>query len=164
MFLNPMVKNFFNEKKENLDLFTEYLITKDKSILYVLEKEFSAYYKKVIVISYFSKSIYYISRRFDKNINQYIQRNIFDETLLKKEVSFAGDSVSGKLESIISNADLYDIIEGLSEEGKEILVLLFIEGLSLKEIGLKLGVSPQAVHKKKVKIFKEIRNRLNYWG
>lgn len=157
MFKNKILKKFINDNKENKVLFDNYLKTRDDVLLDKIEVKFSEYYKKVIIVSYFSKSIYHISRSFDQKKNTYLKKNIFDESFIQKEIKDEKENYIQSIDDIISNSKLYDIFSKLRDEQKEILNFLFVEDLSLKEISLKYGVTPQAIHKKKIMILKKIK-------
>lgn len=154
---NKLLKNFFN-KEENLSLLKKFLINSDKKDWDCLENNFSEYYKKVIIISYFSKSIYFTAQNFDKVKNHYINKNIlyeYDLDNIKHQ-----EDISKNLEEIISDYKLYNAFEKLDPNQKKILNFLYVNKLNLKEIGQLFNISAQAVYKRKQKALNKIRENI----
>ena len=172
---NPILKSFLKEGN-HYELFSTYIETQNEEILNIIEEQFKQYYIRILVISYFSKSIHFAAQHFDKKVRQrqVMQPLVLDSTesynlLDVKEVSnhrrILSDSnillSSEKLEDYIEQESVYQAIHLLTEKQKTILYLLFIKDINYKEIAQLLNISPQAVYKQKKHALMKIRRYAN---
>lgn len=172
---NPILKSFLKEGN-HYELFSTYIETQNEEILNIIEEQFKQYYIRILVISYFSKSIHFAAQHFDKKVRkrQVMQPLILDSTerynlMDVKEVSnhrriLSGSNIllsSEKLEDYIEQEEVYQAIHQLTKKQRIILYFLFIKDISYKEIAQLLNISPQAVYKQKKHALMKIRRYIN---
>ena len=145
-----------------------------------IEKLFQTHVYKVQLLTYFSKILHFESQRFDKKIRHLhtTQPLILDKSMNDGETTLLdliGESQasyeyqtplidSNNLTSLFEDKLLHDIISQLSAKQKEILYLLYIEGLTETEIAHKLTITKQAVNKTKKQTLKKIRENYQQGG
>lgn len=166
---NRLIASFL-EDTEHQKLYSDYLQNPSQEKKDFLEEQFKNFVIKIKAISYFSKVLYFEAQRFDKRlrdnskrgilildneeINDDIQFNESNNMLLETVEQFLGDT---NIEDFILDEKLFDIVSTLSDKNKELLNLLFVSDLDEKEIAIQLGISQQAVNKRKNSILTKIR-------
>lgn len=169
---NPIIDSFL-QSEDIRALYMAYLSNPDELMRKRIEEHFEEHYRKILILSYAAKTLHFEAQRFDKKIrghkekyplllNQengledsiYSQTNEVDEILYLYEYQIEN---AEQLLEIISDKRLYMIIDGLKLKNKELLYFLFIKGLDEKEIAQKLGISVQAVNKRKNSLLKKIK-------
>lgn len=169
---NPLIISFL--KNENMKaLYLDYLNNPDEFTEEIIEYHFSQYCRKIQILSYFSKTLHFDAQRFDKKIRDHSEKyplilnqdNGFEDILVRETVEddydeYAVDSYEN-LSEIISNKQLYMIVDNLKPKNKELLYLLYVKGLEEKEVAKMLGLTIQAVNKRKNIILKQIKQRFN---
>ncbi|MGN4444934.1 sigma-70 family RNA polymerase sigma factor [Bacillus cereus group sp. MYBK79-1] len=175
----PIVRNFL-ESKENYDLFKTAIISPTNKNKQLLDQAFQAHFKKVKVINYVSKLIYYYSMDFGKKVNLNAKRNVLNldtsfedkdgnqmsryEILLsdnedKTHNSFIQDD--NNLKNHLSDEVLIEQFSKLSKKQINILNLFYLEQLTNKEIAQLLKESEQTIsyhHKNAIKKLKHAMN------
>jgi RNA polymerase sigma factor (sigma-70 family) len=171
---NPIIKSFLNIP-ENMDLLKE-VINKPTDILRKkLDEAFKEYYFNIRFTTYLSQAIYFNAINYDKKIKLFSDRNqsILDRPLKgdqngtlidfltsaewKKgqEVQITSSNIGDHLTSQI----LFDGIQRLTENQRQLLSLAYIYGMNDSEISIYLNKSQQAVsrsHRKALGKLKEI--------
>lgn len=171
---NPIIKSFLNIP-ENMDLLKE-AINKPTDILRKkLDEAFKEYYFNIRFTTYLSQAIYFNAINYDKKIKLFSDRNqsILDRPLKgdqngtlidfltsaewKKgqEVQITSSNIGDHLTSQI----LFDGIQRLTENQRQLLSLAYIYGMNDSEISIYLNKSQQAVsrsHRKALRKLKEI--------
>lgn len=169
---NPLIISFL--KNENMKaLYLDYLNNPDEFTKEIIEYHFSQYCRKIQILSYFSKTLHFDAQRFDMKIRDHSEKyplilnqdNGFEDMLVLETVEddydeYAVDSYEN-LSEIISNKQLYMIVDNLKPKNKELLYLLYVKGLEEKEVAQMLGLTIQAVNKRKNTILKQIKQRFN---
>ena len=162
-YLNLVLHNFLAIEKNEI-LFEEYKVNRDKKIMELLEKEFKIFYTKIVLVSYFSKSLYFAAQKYDQKIRRY---QSFKEKLLEQnEDSFfyvenINDADSDNIANYITDKNIFKAIDKLTDRQKQILYLLHIKEMTEIEAASIMKISQQAVNKGKNKAIKEIQNSLN---
>lgn len=169
---NPLIISFL--KNENMKaLYLDYLNNPDEFTKEIIEYHFSQYCRKIQILSYFSKTLHFDAQRFDMKIRDHSEKyplilnqdNGFEDILVRETVEddydeYAVDNYEN-LSEIISNKQLYMIVDNLKPKNKELLYLLYVKGLEEKEVAQMLGLTIQAVNKRKNTILKQIKQRFN---
>ena len=173
---NPLIISFL--KNENMKaLYLDYLNNPDEFTKEIIEYHFSQYCRKIQILSYFSKTLHFDAQRFDMKIRDHSEKyplilnqdNGFEDILVRENVEddkvinydeYAADSYEN-IGEIISNKQLYMIVDNLKPKNKELLYLLYVKGLEEKEVAKMLGLTIQAVNKRKNTILKQIKQRFN---
>ncbi|WP_053220311.1 sigma-70 family RNA polymerase sigma factor [Virgibacillus senegalensis] len=174
----PIVKAFFSDE-ENKQLLERALVEGTTESQKKLDDKFRDYYSRAKATKYFSNLIYFNSINFDKRIRKYHDKNltILNQPLSDKESDsedewidrLEGEDVepleqivmeSGKLEDHILNEELYGAIQQLSPQQKEVLELIYVRQLKMKEIADLKGTSAQNISKIHRQSIKKMKNYL----
>lgn len=158
---NKSILSNFLALKENEEILKLYKGSKDKYYKEELIEKFNFYYKKVVVVSYYSKSMYYFAQKYEINLKKQndIKKGIinnfdkYNDFVINQDYEFD----SSDLLDYITDEKLYKVISDFDVKHKKILYMIFVNELSETDIGLRLSVSRQAVNKMKNKIFKKIK-------
>ncbi|WP_341300663.1 sigma factor-like helix-turn-helix DNA-binding protein [Lysinibacillus sp. FSL H8-0500] len=170
MIQNHLLKSFLEDEKVS-KLYKSYLENPATHTRETIEKLFKIHVRKIQLLSYFSRVLYFESQRYDKQIrhNNKINQLILDNDLNNGENKFIDlipdESIHddehstdfAHLEVIFEDKQLYNIVSKLSPKKKHILHSLFIENLTEEEVSKKLGISKQAVNKAKNQALQKIR-------
>lgn len=161
-YLNLVLNNFLSIE-ENKILFEEYKVKRDKKIMELLEKEFKKYYSKIVLVSYYSKTLYYAAQKYDQKIRRY--QSFTEELLDQNEDSFYVENTnitdSENIANYFADENFYKAINKLTDRQKQIVYLLYIKEMTEIEAASIMGISQQAVNKGKIKAIKEIQSGLN---
>lgn len=161
--VNKLIEGFL-EDKNNLLLYQTYLKNPTDNNKQKVEQAFRTHAMKVKFLSYFSKVLFFEAQRFDKKI-----RTTHLLPLLSKDEDknisinihpiYTEDenNKSFKLEDCFEDERLYNIISALSDNNKKILYWLYIKELDEAEVAEKLGVTKQAVNKRKNNLLNKIK-------
>lgn len=171
---NPVIKSFL-EIPENMGLLEEVINNPTNLSKKKLDDTFREYYFKIRFTNYLSTAIYFNAINYDKKVNLFLERN---KTILDCQLN-DGDSVtlidylaskewqegqevwidSTNLADHLSSYTLFNAIQLLTENQRQLLNLAYIYDLNDSEIAIYLNKSQQAVsrsHKKALKKLKEI--------
>lgn len=175
----PIVESFLREA-ENYVLFKNAIIDPTEENKQRLDLVFKQHYKKVKMISYISKLIYFYSIDFDKKISLNKQRQLLN---LDTPISTEENNTTSKLDILasskedltylefeniqediqehISNEVLFASLNLLSDKQLKILKLLYIINYNNKEVAELLGESEQTVSYNHKKAIKKLRQSMN---
>lgn len=167
---NKWIESFL-KIPEMEQLYNEYLMEPTHVKKINIEEHFKRHVKKLKIISYFSKVLYYEAQRFDKKKRKNSDLNllIIDKEELNMDKLFYSDqhyneqndlnNHSKRVENLIEDKKLYKIISDLSNKNKELLYLLYVREMDESTISKQLGITKQAVNKSKNIILKKIRKQ-----
>ncbi|MED0876785.1 sigma-70 family RNA polymerase sigma factor [Bacillus mobilis] len=171
----PIVRNFLKEKA-HYNLFQSAIESPTKENIFLLNRTFSEYYRKVKIINYISTLIHFYSIDFDKKMALNKKRNIlnFDSSTGNQEnttvkitigASSQDDSTyidfeknMDNLTDHISDERLYTALNYLSRKQLNILKLIYLYDYSNKKVAKTLSISEQTVsynHKRALQKLRE---------
>lgn len=173
MIQNRLLQTFLTDEKIN-NLYISYLEQPSAYKKEMIEKLFQIHVRKIQLLSYFSKVLYYESQKYDKKIRH---MNSVNQLILDKnvnegegtvldliegeqsldELEFSTPVSSYDLELVFEDKHLYEIVSSLSPRQKDVLHLLFVEGLTESEAAQRLGVTKQSINKTKNQTLKKIK-------
>jgi RNA polymerase sigma factor (sigma-70 family) len=171
---NPVIKSFL-EIPENMGLLEEVINNPTNLSKKKLDDTFREFYFKIRFTNYLSTAIYFNAINYDKKVNLFLERN---KTILDGQLN-DGDSVtlidylaskewqegqevwidSTNIADHLTSYTLFNAIQLLTENQRQLLNLAYIYDLNDSEIAIYLNKSQQAVsrsHKKALKKLKEI--------
>ena len=171
---NPVIKSFL-EIPENMGLLEEVINNPTNLSKKKLDDTFREYYFKIRFTNYLSTAIYFNAINYDKKVNLFLERN---KTILDGQLN-DGDSVtlidylaskewqegqevwidSTNIADHLTSYTLFNAIQLLTENQRQLLNLAYIYDLNDSEIAIYLNKSQQAVsrsHKKALKKLREI--------
>lgn len=115
-----------------------------------LEEKFIIYQKAIIFLSLVNRKMNYKKIDFWKELNT-SKHNDIDKL----------DYLTEDSNSLIDDREIEIFIENhFSPQDALFLKVIFIEDVPLKEVAIKINVSPQAVSKRKKKLEKQLKNKL----
>ncbi|MGN5653437.1 sigma-70 family RNA polymerase sigma factor [Bacillus sp. Brlt_9] len=171
----PIVRNFLKEKA-HYNLFQSAIESPTKENIFLLNRTFSEYYRKVKIINYISTLIHFYSIDFDKKMALNKKRNILnfdsstgnqENTTVKITIGSSSQDDStyidfeknmDNLKDHISDERLYTALNYLSRKQLNILKLIYLYGYSNKKVAKTLNISEQTVsynHKKALQKLRE---------
>ncbi|MCM3759151.1 sigma-70 family RNA polymerase sigma factor [Sporosarcina aquimarina] len=169
---NRLLQTFLEDEDVN-NFYLNYLKHPNKYKKDKIEELFQIHVRKIQLLTYFSKILNFEAKRYDRNIKQlyYDAPLILDKSthegcsgidLVREnhsvyELDISIPTSSYNLAAVCEDKRLYKIISKLSTRQKEILYLLYIEGLTEYEIAQKLVISKQSVNKTKNQTLKKIK-------
>jgi RNA polymerase sigma factor (sigma-70 family) len=171
---NPVIKSFL-DIQENMDLLAEVINNPTNLSKKKLDDTFREFYFKIRFTNYLSQAIYFNAINYDKKVKLFLERNksildcqindgesvpLIDYLASKEwqegqEVCFESTNIADHLTSY----SLYQAIQLLTENQRQLLNLAYIYGLNDSEIAIYLNKSQQAVsrsHKNALKKLREI--------
>jgi RNA polymerase sigma factor (sigma-70 family) len=163
-----------NENEENKELLDELKFKKNMESFDALLDKFNDYLFKIYAVGYIKTSIQRGSMDLKSSIFEQIKKNSEELTLNSDSNNFNEDqinnlqdnniniigTITGKskdFKDIITDEELLGSIKSLSDKQKEILFLLFLQGLDEKSIADRNNVSVQSVNKIKLKALNRLR-------
>ena len=168
---NPLSKGFLKSKK-GIVVFNEYQCAPSEENLDKLNKAFKYYYMTVRYLSYFSKTLGYEAKHYDKK-----RRTVEDRFSLVLDAPIAEDltmkdaitdntqdtsEIQSEIwEDTIISETIKQAIKLLTERQKEVINYSFFREMKDKEIAKKIGISPQSVSQTKQAALKKLRRELN---
>lgn len=173
MVQNRLLKSFLEDEKVS-KLYKSYLENPTTHTRDTIEKLFKIHVRKIQLLSYFSRVLYFESQRYDKKIrhNNRVNQLTLDNDINDGENKFIDlipdESIRddsewiystefAHLEVIFEDKQLYNIVSKLGQKKKHILHSIFVDNLTEEEVSKKLGISKQAVNKAKNQAFQKIR-------
>ncbi|MEK4628515.1 sigma-70 family RNA polymerase sigma factor [Solibacillus sp. FSL R7-0682] len=177
---NPLLRDFLSIE-EHYELYEQYFLTPNENLKKKIEECFGRFYAQVRVVSYFSKTIHFAARNFDKKKRAYERSNLLyldapsktnegvkeNSTTLKELIedknamSNFENPFEQKLEELILDYTLHHSILTLNTRQKQILYLAYVLNLSDNEIGKQFNVTQQAISKSKNNALKKVRRMIN---
>ncbi|KKE78146.1 sigma-70 family RNA polymerase sigma factor [Bacilli bacterium] len=175
----PIIKNFLKDEN-NYALFNKALQEpSDTENIEKLDVAFQKYYKSIKILGYISKLIYFYSIDFDKRKNNYKNKEVFikdkdssfdknfdDQSLQdvyfssKKDLTFEGFQNYQSFLDQIEDEKLYQNIKSLKPMQLRIIELIYVQGLSNKEVAAVLSESEQTVSYNHRAALKKLKNNL----
>ncbi|MFJ6264156.1 sigma-70 family RNA polymerase sigma factor [Lysinibacillus xylanilyticus] len=175
---NPIIKSFLSDS-QNL-----YLV--QKAILYptdinrkLVDESFQSHYKKVRKTKYVSNLIYFFSLDFDKKRRRLQNRSllILDKGLSEKDGKTAIERIEDAsnetgLDNIVGEGLLDNIedeqllmsLQKLTVKQLQILEMIYVKELSIKEIAQTLQTTPQNISNLHRKALNKLNNTLRKKG
>jgi len=170
---NRLLQDFLTDEKIN-NFYINYLERPSTYKKEMLEKLFQIHVRKMQLLSYFSKVLHFESQKYDKKIRH---MNSVNQLILDKNVNdgegMVLDLVEGEqpfdelefltpvssydLEFVFEDKHLYEIVSNLSPKQKNVLHLLFVDGLTEIEAAQRLDVTKQSINKTKNQALKKIK-------
>jgi RNA polymerase sigma factor (sigma-70 family) len=171
---NPVIKSFL-DIQENMDLLAEVINNPTNLSKKKLDDTFREFYFKIRFTNYLSQAIYFNAINYDKKVKLFLERNksILDCQLKDGENVTLIDYLASKewqegqevcidstnIADHLTSYSLYQAIQLLTENQRQLLNLAYIYGLNDSEIAIYLNKSQQAVsrsHKNALKKLREI--------
>lgn len=172
---NPLSRGFL-ESKKGLDAFEEYLGNPTREHLDKLDDAFKSHYMIVKCLSYFSKSLEYEAKHYDKRRRRREHRYslILDAPLSGDEKMTMKDAMPGTVhdpsdikgeswEDDIADRDMLSALRHLTDRQQEVIQYSFFYELKDKDIAARMGITPQAVSKTRRTALKKLRKELEHW-
>lgn len=173
MVQNRLVQSFLEDKKAR-QLYESYLENPTTQTKDTIEKLFSIHVRKLQLLSYFSRILYFESQRYDKKIrrNNNLYQLVLDKDTNDGEgriVDLIQDETIGEdleliassdftyLEAIFEDKQLHNIVSNLNQKQKDLIHSLFVENRTEEEVAKQLGITKQAVNKAKNQALKKIK-------
>lgn len=168
MVKNRLLQTFLTDEKIN-KIYLSYLEQPSAYKKDIIENLFQIHVRKVQLLSYFSKILHFESQKYDKKIRHMnsVNQLILDKNvnggegtvldLIEGEQPFEQLEFSTDLELVFEDKLLYKIVSSLSPRQKDILHLLYVEGLTEIETAQRLGVTKQSINKTKNQTLKKIK-------
>lgn len=170
---NRLVQSFLEDEKAR-ELYESYLENPTTQTKDSIEKLFNIHVRKLQLLSYFSRILYFESQRYDKKIrrNNNLYQLVLDKDMNDGEGRIV-DLIQGEtigenleltastdftyLETIFEDKQLHNIVLNLNQKQKDLIHSLFVENRTEEEVAKKLGVTKQAVNKAKNQALKKIK-------
>lgn len=169
---NPVLKSFL-EIQENMDLLAEVINNPTNLSKKKLDDTFREFYFKIRFTNYLSQAIYFNAINYDKKVKLFLERNksILDCQINDGESVTLIDYLASKewqegqevcIESTniadhLTSYSLYQAIQLLTENQRQLLNLAYIYGLNDSEIAIYLNKSQQAVSRSHQNALKKLR-------
>lgn len=181
-FMQNRLLQCFLADENTKNLYLSYLEQPTNYKKSAIEKLFQIHVRKIQLLSYFSKVLYFESQKYDKKVRRI---NSVNQLILDKDVNDGEGTLLDLIESenpidelvfvtsidpedlefIFEDKTLHEIVSKLSPRQKVILHLIYVKDWTENEVAQRLGVTKQAVNKtknqslKKIKQEYEIKNR-----
>lgn len=158
-----ILKSFLTieENKKYLELYQK---RKEEKYKTILAERFAKYYAKIIVVSYYSKSMYFFAQKYDMEIKK--ESKITNELILKHfQMEKDNDSSFIEISSVdildyITNEKVYQAVSKLPEKQRQLLFLIYIKQIKEDIIADYYGVTRQAINKTKNNSLRKIKKQL----
>lgn len=155
MVQNRLLKSFLEDERVS-KLYKCYLEDPAPYKRDTIERLFKIHVRKIQLLSYFSRVLYFESQRYDKKIrhNNRVNQLTLDNDINNGENKFIDlipdESIDDDsewihsdfthLEVIFEDRQLYNIVSNLGPKKKYILHSIFVDNLTEEEISKKLGI------------------------
>lgn len=169
---NPVIKSFL-EIQENMDLLAEVINNPTNLSKKKLDDTFREFYFKIRFTNYLSQAIYFNAINYDKKVKLFLERN---KSILDCQIN-DGESVSlidylaskewqegqevyidsTNIADHLTSYSLYQAIQLLTENQRQLINLAYIYGLNDSEIAIYLNKSQQAVSRSHQNALKKLR-------
>ena len=156
----------FLQEPEHRKIYETYLQNPIETNKELVESKFKLYVMKLKVLTYFSKVLFHEAQRFDRKIKLSTALPLLDDDDNSKGYSHTSDNPTEiiddpSLGNLFENERLYNIVSNLNDNNKKLLYLLYVKDLNEDQTAQKLGITKQAVNKRKNILLKKIRNLYN---
>ncbi|WP_339213380.1 sigma-70 family RNA polymerase sigma factor [Ornithinibacillus sp. FSL M8-0202] len=172
---NPIIKSFLADE-DNFNLVQEAVANPTPENKERVDKAFKEHYHKVKLVKYVSKLIHFFSIDYDRKVNRIKQKyllildqpissdnenDVVAKDLITSENHLSFDNVFGStLKDQIENEDLIQALTTLTQKQLQILELLYLNMISLKEVAYLLNTSPQNISNQHRKALKKLLDQL----
>lgn len=158
---NNLIMGFL-EDENNRYLYECYLEEPSDKNKEKVEEAFHIYAMKIKILSYFSRVFFFEAQRFDKKVRQNNTLPLLDDDddeCINIELIHSYEELSGNLslENYFEDERLSNIVSKLNENNKKLLYLLYIKEFDEAQVAAKLGITKQAVNKRKNNLLKKIK-------
>lgn len=169
---NPVIKSFL-DIQENMDLLAEVINNPTNLSKKKLDDTFREFYFKIRFTNYLSQAIYFNAINYDKKVKLFLERNksILDSQINDGESVTLIDYLASKewqegqevcidstnIADHLTSYSLYQAIQLLTENQRQLLNLAYIYGLNDSEIAIYLNKSQQAVSRSHQNALKKLR-------
>lgn len=177
---NPILQSFLTDN-EHSNLYMQYNTNTQDHTKELLNEKFTTYYAKTRAIAYFSKTIHFSARHFDKKERQWNKRHLLyldrqdldnhsnnntlvsfkDQIIDDTATSLFDERLYDRLEDYVENPQLFQALLTLTKRQQQILYLTFVHNLTDTEIGKLFHVSQQAITKSKNSALKKVRRLMD---
>jgi RNA polymerase sigma factor (sigma-70 family) len=171
-------KKFLNENPENKILYNYFFTTKNKKVFDILFYRYNAFLFKIHVLKYIKVSINKSAITLKNKTFKEVSRKNKELILNSSNYDYGEDLINSipdnssdvlnkivknnkTFKQIISNKNLLEAINSLSEKQREILYLIYIKDCKEKEIAVSKKVTIQNINKIKLRALENIRDE---WG
>jgi RNA polymerase sigma factor (sigma-70 family) len=164
--------NAFIRSEKGEQLLKMYLSQPSNENLERLDEAFKIYYLKIKTFSYFSKTISFEAKHFDKKRRKIADRflvildspideeeNITMKDMIADYSQYVSNISLENWEDNITNEVIRNSIKVLTKRQKEVIKYSFFQNMRDKEIADKLGISQQAVSKTKKLALNKLRRQ-----
>lgn len=168
--LNPIVDNFLSIK-ENKEKFVNAICNPSRQTHEELDLAFKEFYFRIRFTSYVSTTIHFHGINLDKKIRQSARQfplqldqplkenpELSPKDLLEYHENYS--IASNDILEYISNQKLYQLVQKLTINQREILYLAYVKGLKDSEIGIHKNKSQQAVFRSRKLALKKIKSNM----
>jgi RNA polymerase sigma factor (sigma-70 family) len=177
LYNSNVFKSFITDY-ENRMIFEEAICNPNKFTKQQLEKRFKKFYFNIRFTSYLSTSIHFNAVNFDKKDrklktrNQLILNNAYNEDPNLSLIEMIPEQSRGncpeeafedtlnEVDEIVESEDLYNALQQLTSNQRDIIKLAYIDGMKDIEIASRLKKSQQAVSKSHQKALFTLRKIL----
>lgn len=169
---HPIITSFLKDK-EHYRLFKLVIDSPTPENKKSLDDSFKNFYSNVRLTSYLSKTIYFNAINFDKTERSFKDKNILilekpikdgESDTLVDILDSSSENIetykSDKIEDHIANSKLYEAIQKLTNNQRQILSLAYVSCLNDTEIAKMLNKSQQAVSKSHKKALDKLKKYL----
>lgn len=150
--------------KKNKEILELYQKTNNQKYKVMLNEEFEIYYSKIIVVSYYSKTMYFFAQKYDMETKK--QSKIIDKLTLRycpdeDNTGHDFEISSSEIRDYITNEKLYKIISRLPKKQQQLLFLIYIKQIEEDKIADYYGITRQAINKMKNKTLSNIKENFS---
>ncbi|SDK27976.1 sigma-70 family RNA polymerase sigma factor [Sediminibacillus albus] len=179
-FINNNIVSSFLKEKENYHLFVQTICYPTHLNVKKLDEKFRAYYFKIRLTTFLSNTLHFNAINYDKKYKNFKMRNqlILDSPLSddseytlkdliedkQQDYKLDEELLEGKdysIENLVVDEKLYEAIQSLTDNQKQILNLAYVHELTDTEIAKVLDKSQQAVSKSHKKALEQLKNSLD---
>lgn len=160
--VNKLIESFLQDPK-HYKLYLDFLENPTESNKNKIESYFKLHVIKLKLLSYFSRVLFYEAQRFDKKIRATATLPFLDgdniETTASSDLNLYEMEINdhSSLENHFENERLFNLISNLKDSNKQLLYLLYVKDLDETQAANFLGITKQAVNKRKNTLLKNIR-------
>lgn len=154
---NKLIYSFLEDPLHQ-KLYSSYLENPSEEKQKEIEEKFKLHVMKLKILSYFSKALFFEAQRFDEAARKTASSPLLEENdedvITTSQVETINEPL---LENYFENERLFNLVSKLNDNNKQLLYLLYVKELDESQVAAKLGVTKQAVNKRKNSLLKKIR-------
>lgn len=154
---NPLIKNFLSDNK-NLQLLLKAITNPTRENKEMVDSAFQSHYAKVKKIKYISNLIHFFSIDFDKRKRKHSERTLLvldksvsddvattQKELIEDENQDIVNTIGTSLLDHIEDEKLAKALNCLTQKQLQILEMIYLKSISVKEIAILLQSTPQNI-------------------